>query len=104
MQKFGGKLASKNIHQPKIDASDLQILLNNGNFSDTCAKEFISIDDGILTEVPVDNVNDIIQRHINIDSSEDDECNINEDISDKELSIKSHGSFSDTLSELESLP
>ncbi|GBL90496.1 hypothetical protein AVEN_179421-1 [Araneus ventricosus] len=68
------------------------------------AKKFISIDDDILTEVPIDNVNDIIQRHMNNDSSDDDECNINKDISDKEeLSIKSCGSFldTDTLSELE---
>ncbi|GBN64953.1 hypothetical protein AVEN_221650-1 [Araneus ventricosus] len=72
-----------------IDVRDLQILLNSGNFSDMNAKEFISIDYNILTEVPIDNVNDIIQRHMNNDSSDDDECNINEDISDKEeLSIK----------------
>ncbi|GBM30005.1 hypothetical protein AVEN_165580-1 [Araneus ventricosus] len=83
-----------------IDVRDLQILLNNGNFSDTSAKEFISIDDDILTEVPIDNGNDTIKRHMNIDSSDDDECNINEDISDKELSIKSYGSFLDTVSEL----
>ncbi|GBN05476.1 hypothetical protein AVEN_240467-1 [Araneus ventricosus] len=57
------------------------------------AKEFISIDDYILTEVPIDNVNDIIQRYMNNDSSDDDECNINQDISDKELPIKSYGSF-----------
>ncbi|GBL90028.1 hypothetical protein AVEN_178421-1 [Araneus ventricosus] len=63
------------------------------------AKEFISINDDILTEVPIDNVNDIIQRHTNKDSSDDDECNINENISDKEkLSIKSYGFF---LPELE---
>ncbi|GBM23908.1 hypothetical protein AVEN_52115-1 [Araneus ventricosus] len=37
------------------------------------AKEFISIDDDILTKVPIDNVNDIIQRHANKDSSDDDE-------------------------------
>ncbi|GBO26199.1 hypothetical protein AVEN_146847-1 [Araneus ventricosus] len=72
-----------------IDVRDLQILLNNGNFSDMNAKEFISIDYNILTEVPIDNVNDIIQRHMKNGSSDDDECNINEDISDKEeLSIK----------------
>ncbi|GBM84516.1 hypothetical protein AVEN_246176-1 [Araneus ventricosus] len=66
------------------------------------AKEFISIDDDILTEIPIDNVNNIIQRHTNNDSSEDDECNINEDISDEEeLSIKSYGSLLDTVSELE---
>ncbi|GBM19783.1 hypothetical protein AVEN_208656-1 [Araneus ventricosus] len=46
-------------------------------------------------------MNDTIQRHNN-DSSDDDEYNINEDISDKEeLSIKSYGSFLDTVSELE---
>ncbi|GBL82376.1 hypothetical protein AVEN_252530-1 [Araneus ventricosus] len=85
-----------------IDVRDLQILLNNGNFSDMSAKEFISIDDDILTEVPIDNVNDIIQRYMSNDSSDDDECNINEDISDKEeLSMKSYGSFLDTVSELE---
>ncbi|GBN74957.1 hypothetical protein AVEN_7907-1 [Araneus ventricosus] len=67
-----------------IDVRDLQILLNNGNFSDISAKEFISIDDDILTEVPIHNVDDIIQRHMNNDSSNDDECNINEGISDKE--------------------
>ncbi|GBN98907.1 hypothetical protein AVEN_274720-1 [Araneus ventricosus] len=39
-----------------IDARDLQILLNNGNFSDMSAKE--SIDDGILIEVPIDNENE----------------------------------------------
>ncbi|GBM60681.1 hypothetical protein AVEN_62631-1 [Araneus ventricosus] len=66
------------------------------------AKEFISIDDDILPEVPIDNVNDIIQRHTDKDSSDDDECNINESISDKEhLSIKSCGSFLDTVPELE---
>ncbi|GBL94689.1 Tigger transposable element-derived protein 4 [Araneus ventricosus] len=43
-----------------IDARDLQILLNNGNFSDMSAKELISIDDDILTEVPIGNENDII--------------------------------------------
>ncbi|GBO18000.1 hypothetical protein AVEN_3581-1 [Araneus ventricosus] len=64
------------------------------------AKEFISIDDAILTEVPIDKVNYITQRHMNNNSSDDDECNI-EDISDKELSIKSYGSFLDTVSELE---
>ncbi|GBM54649.1 hypothetical protein AVEN_214623-1 [Araneus ventricosus] len=85
-----------------IDVRDIQILLNNGNFSDMSAKEFISIDNDILTEVPIDNVNDIIQRHTNNDSSDDDECNINDDISNKEeLSIKSYGSFLDTVSELE---
>ncbi|GBM88839.1 hypothetical protein AVEN_178436-1 [Araneus ventricosus] len=52
-------------------------------------------------EVPIDNVNDIIRRHMNNYSSDDDECNINEDISDEELSIKSYGSFLDTVSELE---
>ncbi|GBM44702.1 hypothetical protein AVEN_103173-1 [Araneus ventricosus] len=66
------------------------------------AKEFISIDDDILTEVPIDNVNDIIQRHENNDSSDDHECNINENISDKEqLSIKSYGSFLNTIPEVE---
>ncbi|GBM88765.1 hypothetical protein AVEN_185712-1 [Araneus ventricosus] len=66
------------------------------------AKEFISIADDILTEVPIDNVNDIIQRHMNNDSSDDGECNRNEEISDyEELSMKSYGSFSDTVSELE---
>ncbi|GBO44220.1 hypothetical protein AVEN_156394-1 [Araneus ventricosus] len=66
------------------------------------AKEFISIDDDILTEIPIDNMNNIIQRHTSNDSSKDDECNINEDISDEEeLSIKSYGSFLDTVSELE---
>ncbi|GBO43775.1 hypothetical protein AVEN_202190-1 [Araneus ventricosus] len=85
-----------------IDVCDLQILLNNGNFSDMSAKEFISIDDDILTEVPIDNVNDIIRRHMNNDSSYVDECNLTEDISDKgELSIKSYGSCLDTVSELE---
>ncbi|GBN98129.1 hypothetical protein AVEN_73200-1 [Araneus ventricosus] len=65
-------------------------------------KEFISIDDDILTEVPIDNGNDIIQRHMNKYSSDDDECNINENISDEEqLSIKSYGSFLDTVPELE---
>ncbi|GBL74317.1 hypothetical protein AVEN_270948-1 [Araneus ventricosus] len=78
--------------------------LNNGNFSDMSAKEFISIDDDISTEVPIDNVNVIIQRHTNSDSSDADDCSMNEDISDKEdLSIKSYGSFSDTVSELEKL-
>ncbi|GBL79238.1 hypothetical protein AVEN_92462-1 [Araneus ventricosus] len=62
------------------------------------AKEFISIDDDILTEVLIDN------EHMNNDRSDDDECNINEDISDKEeISIKSYGSFLDTVSELEKL-
>ncbi|GBM42464.1 hypothetical protein AVEN_139898-1 [Araneus ventricosus] len=71
-----------------IDVSDLQILLNNSKVSDMNAKEFISIDDDILTEVPIDNMNDIIQRHTNKDSSDDDEYNLNENISDKEqLSI-----------------
>ncbi|GBL82920.1 hypothetical protein AVEN_106427-1 [Araneus ventricosus] len=66
------------------------------------AKEFISIDDDILTEIPIDNVNDIIQRHTNKDSSDYDERNINENISYKEqLSINSHGSFSVTVTELE---
>ncbi|GBL86457.1 hypothetical protein AVEN_164610-1 [Araneus ventricosus] len=66
------------------------------------AKEFISIDNDILTEVPIDNVNDIIQRHTNNDSSDDDECNINENISDKEqLTIRSYRSFLDTVPELE---
>ncbi|GBL92635.1 hypothetical protein AVEN_250777-1 [Araneus ventricosus] len=66
------------------------------------AKEFLSIDDDILTEVPIDNVNDIIQSHMNSDSSDADECNMNEDISDKEeLSIKSYGSFLNTVSDLE---
>ncbi|GBL72112.1 hypothetical protein AVEN_115120-1 [Araneus ventricosus] len=60
------------------------------------AKEFISIDDDILTEVPIDNVNDIIQRHTNNDS------NINQNVSDTEqLSIKSYGSFLDTVPEFE---
>ncbi|GBN88562.1 hypothetical protein AVEN_133872-1 [Araneus ventricosus] len=69
--------------------------------SNMSAKEFISIDDGILTEVPIDDVNDIIRRHTNNDSSDDDECNINENFSDKEeLSIKSYGSFLDTVPEL----
>ncbi|GBM68679.1 hypothetical protein AVEN_255402-1 [Araneus ventricosus] len=77
-----------------IDVRDLQFCLNNGNFSDMSAKEFISINNDILTEVPIDNVNVIIQRHMNNDSSDADECNMNEDISDKEeLSIKSYGSF-----------
>ncbi|GBM29786.1 hypothetical protein AVEN_238856-1 [Araneus ventricosus] len=40
------------------------------------AKEFISIDDDILTEVPIDSVNDIIQRHTNNDSSDDDDESI----------------------------
>ncbi|GBN24211.1 hypothetical protein AVEN_227886-1 [Araneus ventricosus] len=85
-----------------IDVRDLQILINNGNFTDTSAKEFISIDNNILTEVPIDNMNGIIQRHMNNDSSNVDECSINEDIPDKEeLSIKSYGSFLDTVSELE---
>ncbi|GBN22396.1 hypothetical protein AVEN_14937-1 [Araneus ventricosus] len=62
------------------------------------AKEFISIDDDILTEVPIDNVNDIIQRH----SRDDDEYNINERISDKEqLAIESYGSLLDTVPEIE---
>ncbi|GBM69697.1 hypothetical protein AVEN_49066-1 [Araneus ventricosus] len=65
------------------------------------AKEFISIDDDILTEVPIDNVNDIIQRHMNNDGSDDDECNRNEDISDKEELFIKHTSFLDTVSELE---
>ncbi|GBM89191.1 hypothetical protein AVEN_41482-1 [Araneus ventricosus] len=65
------------------------------------AKEFISMNDDILTEVPIDKVNDIIQRHTNEDSSDDDECNINENISDKEqLSINSYGSLLGTVSEL----
>ncbi|GBN07020.1 hypothetical protein AVEN_253768-1 [Araneus ventricosus] len=90
------------IEKNYIDLRDLQILLNNGNFSDMSAKEFISTDDDILTEVPIDNVNDIIQRHMKNDSSDDDECNINDDISDKEeLSIKSKGSFLDTVSEIQ---
>ncbi|GBM23320.1 hypothetical protein AVEN_107088-1 [Araneus ventricosus] len=85
-----------------IEVCNLQILLNNENFSDMSAKEFISIDDDILTEVPIDKVNDIIQRHMNNDRSDDDECNTNEDISDKEeLFINSYGSFLDTVSELE---
>ncbi|GBM20391.1 hypothetical protein AVEN_222099-1 [Araneus ventricosus] len=66
------------------------------------AKEFISIDNDILTEVPIGNVNDIIQMHANKDSSDDDNCNINENISDEEqVSIKSYGSFLDTVPELE---
>ncbi|GBM83684.1 hypothetical protein AVEN_141922-1, partial [Araneus ventricosus] len=66
------------------------------------AKEFTSINGDILTEVPIDNLNDIFQRHMSNDNSEDDECKINEDISNKEeLSIKSYGSFLDTVSELE---
>ncbi|GBO40422.1 hypothetical protein AVEN_57743-3 [Araneus ventricosus] len=57
---------------------------------------------GYDIEVPIDNVNTIIQRHTKKDSSDDDECNINESISDKEqLSIKSYGSFLDTVPELE---
>ncbi|GBN92833.1 hypothetical protein AVEN_200568-1 [Araneus ventricosus] len=85
-----------------IEVRDLQISFNNGNFSDMSAKKFISINDDILTEVPIDNVNDIIQRHMNNNSSDVDECNMNEDISDKEeLSIKLYGSFFDTVSELE---
>ncbi|GBM01894.1 hypothetical protein AVEN_172392-1 [Araneus ventricosus] len=85
-----------------IDVRDLQILLNNGNFYDMSAKEFISIDDDTLTEVSIDNVNDIIQRHMNKDSSDDDECNPIEDISDKkELFIKSYVTCLDTVSELE---
>ncbi|GBL73721.1 hypothetical protein AVEN_230707-1 [Araneus ventricosus] len=71
------------------DVRDLQLLLNNGEVSDMSEKEFISIDDDILTQVLTDNVNDIIQRHMNNNSCGDGECNINEDISDKELSIKS---------------
>ncbi|GBL72437.1 hypothetical protein AVEN_115358-1 [Araneus ventricosus] len=47
-------------------------------------------------EVPIDNENDIIERHMNNDSSTDDEYNINEDISDKE-----ELSFLDTVSEIE---
>ncbi|GBM90728.1 hypothetical protein AVEN_197237-1 [Araneus ventricosus] len=66
------------------------------------AKEFISIDDDILTEVPIDNVNDIIQRHTNKDSSHDNECKINQSISNKEqLAIKSYGFFLDTVPECE---
>ncbi|GBM91163.1 hypothetical protein AVEN_130004-1 [Araneus ventricosus] len=65
-------------------------------------KEFMSIDNDILTEVPIDNVNDIIQRHTNNDSGDDDNCNISENISDTEqLSIKSYGSFLDTVPEFE---
>ncbi|GBL91034.1 hypothetical protein AVEN_184422-1 [Araneus ventricosus] len=56
-----------------IDASNLQILLNKGKVSDMSVKEFISIDDDILTEVPIDNVNDIIQKHTSKDSSDVDE-------------------------------
>ncbi|GBM68780.1 hypothetical protein AVEN_112855-1 [Araneus ventricosus] len=37
------------------------------------AKEFISIDDDILTDVPIGNVSDIIERHTSNDSSDDDE-------------------------------
>ncbi|GBL85187.1 hypothetical protein AVEN_222680-1 [Araneus ventricosus] len=37
------------------------------------AKEIISIDDDISIEVPIDKVNDIIQRHMNNESSDDDE-------------------------------
>ncbi|GBM36052.1 hypothetical protein AVEN_215876-1, partial [Araneus ventricosus] len=59
-----------------IDENNLQILSINV-VSNMSAKEFISIDDGILTEVPIDDVNDIIRRHTNNDSSDDDECNIN---------------------------
>ncbi|GBL57642.1 hypothetical protein AVEN_225773-1 [Araneus ventricosus] len=92
----------KHLSTEDIDVRDLQILLNNGHFSDMSAKEFISIDKDILTDVPIDNVNDIIQRHMNNDSSEDDECKINEDISNKEeLSIKSYGTFLDTVSGFE---
>ncbi|GBN67323.1 hypothetical protein AVEN_160987-1 [Araneus ventricosus] len=59
-------------------------------------------DDDILTEVPIDNVNDIIQMHMNKDSSDGDECNINQNISDKEeLYIKSYVSFLDTVPKLE---
>ncbi|GBO34243.1 hypothetical protein AVEN_262984-1 [Araneus ventricosus] len=65
-------------------------------------KEFISIDNDILTEVPIDNMNDIIQMHTDDDSSDDDECNINENISDKEqFTIKSYGSFLHTVPEFE---
>ncbi|GBN90362.1 hypothetical protein AVEN_229835-1 [Araneus ventricosus] len=68
------------------------------------AKEFISIDNDILTEVPIDNVNDIIKRHTNNESIDDVECNINENIFDKEqLIIKSYGSFLDTEPEFEKL-
>ncbi|GBN86358.1 hypothetical protein AVEN_25062-1 [Araneus ventricosus] len=85
-----------------IDDGNLQILLNMGQVSDMGAKESISIDDDILTEVPIKNVNVIIQKHTNKDSSDDDECNMNENISDKEqLSIKSYGCFLDTVPELE---
>ncbi|GBN34771.1 hypothetical protein AVEN_209529-1 [Araneus ventricosus] len=80
----------------------MQILLNSCKVSDESAKEFISIDNDILTEVPIDNVNDVFQRHKNNDSRHYDEFNINENISDKEqLFIKSHGSFSYTVPELE---
>ncbi|GBN96224.1 hypothetical protein AVEN_156223-1 [Araneus ventricosus] len=65
------------------------------------AKEFILIHD-ILTDVPINNVNDIIQKHTNKDISDDDECNINENISDKEQpSIKWNGCFLDAVPELE---
>ncbi|GBO34904.1 hypothetical protein AVEN_212470-1 [Araneus ventricosus] len=64
------------------------------------AKEFISIDDDILTEVPIYNVNDIIERHTNKDSSGDEEYNINESTDKEQLSIKSYGSFSDTVPKL----
>ncbi|GBM52161.1 hypothetical protein AVEN_265634-1 [Araneus ventricosus] len=67
-----------------IDASNLQSLLKNDKVSDMGVKEFISIDDDILTKVPIHNVTDLIQRHTNNDSNDDDECNINENISDKE--------------------
>ncbi|GBN71554.1 hypothetical protein AVEN_145057-1 [Araneus ventricosus] len=65
-------------------------------------KEFIPVDNDTLTEIPIDNVNDIIQRHLNNVGNDGDECNINRNISNKEqLSIKSHGSFLDTVPELQ---
>ncbi|GBN68421.1 hypothetical protein AVEN_204513-1 [Araneus ventricosus] len=70
-----------------INASNLQISSNKGKVSKISVKEFISIDDDILTEVLIDNVNDIIQRHTNKDSSDDYEYNINENISDKETTL-----------------
>ncbi|GBN83558.1 hypothetical protein AVEN_125828-1 [Araneus ventricosus] len=66
------------------------------------AKKFISINCDILTEVPIDNANDIIQRHTIKDSCDGDEYNINEGISDKEqLSIKIVWILLDTEPELE---
>ncbi|GBN85273.1 hypothetical protein AVEN_234623-1 [Araneus ventricosus] len=88
-------------HLNHVWNAQAKILLNKGKVSDMIVKEFISIDDDILTGVPIDNTNDTIQRHTNKDSSDDDECNINENISGKEqLSIKSYVSFLDTVPEL----